>query len=76
MPEINVNEFEKLLTENSQLKNSIMAYIDESQKLNNENKELKAELKEREYEIQHKSSLIERLQGMVDAFEICVKARK
>ena len=76
MPEINVNEFEKLQTENSQLKNSIMAYIDESQKLNNEIKELKAELKEREYEIQHKSSLIERLQGMVDAFEICVKARK
>lgn len=70
MPELlSANDIEKMQLENSQLKNSIMAYIEESQKLTTENKELKAELQE-------KCNTLLRLQGMVDAFEICVKARK
>lgn len=66
---LSVNDIEKMRTENTQLKNSIMAYIEENQKLITENKELKTELQERYNEVL-------RLQGMIDAFEICVKARK
>lgn len=70
MPELlSVNEIEKMQVENSHLKNSIMAYIEENQKLTAENKELKAELQE-------KCNTLLHLQGMVEAFEICVKARK
>lgn len=70
MPELlSVNDIEAMQAENKELKACVVRYIEENQKLTDE-------LKEREYEIQHKSSLIERLQGMVDAFEICVKARK
>ncbi len=69
MPELNVNDIEKMYAENSQLKNSIVAYIEDNQKLTDEVKRLKAELQERCNTLLH-------LQGMVDAFEICVKARK
>ena len=57
------------MDENKKLKMDINRFIDECERLT-------GELKECEFEIKAKDLAIERYRGMVEAFEICVKARK
>lgn len=64
-----MDDIRKLMDENKELKMAISRYTDECERLT-------GELKECELEIKAKDLAIERYMGMVEAFEICVKARK
>ena len=58
-----------LIAENKELNNCLKKYIDECEKLNQK-------LNEALDEIREKDLYIERFRGMVEAFEICAKARR
>lgn len=63
------NIMENILRENQELKESLSRFTDECEGLTKELKVCESELKVKDIHIA-------RLQGMVEAFEICVKARK
>ena len=64
-----LEEIQILIAENKELNSCLRKYIDECEKLT-------GELKERELKLKEKDHYIAKLSGMVEAFEICVKARR
>ena len=64
-----MEDMQRLIDENRELKMAVSRFTDECERLT-------GELKDALNEISDKGHYIAKLEGMVEAFEICVKARK